>query len=152
MIPSRWLRRLPFSSNAVARHLDASLPDLAGIGPVLFGTKGLCTGTLSAPARLQCSGVGAIVAEILGPRGHLMIAPDGIVAWRSPAPFGAGDATNGKALAHDALADWRPGQRLPTIAEGEAFRVRGDAASILGQGPTVREQTLADVRTGQAIG
>lgn len=92
-----------------------------------------------------------IVVDPLGPHGHLMVVPDGIVAWRSPAHFGAGDMTYWKAIAHGALEDWAPGDRISPLAEAEAFRVRGTAESVLFTGPSVRAQTWAAALTGRHL-
>ena len=139
MFPDRWLRHLPFSSGAIAQRLDARLPDLSSVGPVLFDAKGVRAGTLSAHARLQCADVPALVAEILGSHSHLMVAPDGVVAWRSPAHFGAGDTRNLKAMAHDALADraWASASRPWPRARPSACA--GRPPLFLGSDPSVRE-------------
>jgi hypothetical protein len=133
------LRRLlrPFASlfqrrQTLAQRLDARLPDLAGVGPVLFSAQGLRQGVLSAHQRLQTAEVPAIVDELLGPHGHLMVAPDGIVAWRGRAAGSRGEAAHWEMFASQALPTWTPGHPVPDLARDAAFRVRGRATSLLG--------------------
>jgi hypothetical protein len=135
-LPSRWLRPFSFlfrKRETLTQRLDSRLPDLSGIGPVLFDAHGLRKGFLSAHQRLQTAEIPAIIAELLGPKGHLAVAPDGVVAWRCPDTFVCGgDMVHLELYAYQELQNWRPGERIPVLALDAAFRVRGQAQSLLG--------------------